>query len=128
MIRCPPLNKLLVAFRMSTEHKTHVLRGLHSGIPICCIAFFVTTYFPRWRSGFAGNRLDWRYARGHMRRNHEVARQLGDKPPSYVPCPACVRAKTFVRIHLCTDRCAGQPGASIDRLERRERKRRIRGK
>ena len=78
---------------------THVLRGVHSKLPICCIAWFVRVYWPRWARA---TDADVRWARRHCRKMPMV---------EYVPCPRCVREGHFVEIHMCTKRCAGQPGS-----------------
>jgi len=86
-----------------------IVRGLHSGMPICCVAFFVRTWAPRVDAAKAGSGADRRYVQRH------IAKCSGLKKghrPNYVPCPVCLRAKTFVRIHRCTEKCRREPGST----------------
>ena len=99
---------------MTRAQIEHVQRGLHSRIPICCIAYFVTTYFPKWAAYRKGDIKAARYIRRHVRRNHATAKRLGHKrPPGYVPCPACVRAGNIIHVHMCTLRCRGKLGTEL---------------
>jgi hypothetical protein len=87
------------------EARWHMVCGLHSRIPACCILYFLTA----WQEKSEAMRAR------RMRRLVGFGPACGRPPPrnkQYVPCPACVRAKRFVRVHLCTRRCVGKPGVS----------------
>lgn len=86
--------------------RRHTLRGLHSRIPICCIAYFLTVHMPRVLRG-SGH---WLRARHYLGRVRGAALALGFPSPEYVPCPVCLRRGHFIAVHKCTRRCAGQPG------------------
>jgi len=61
--------------------------GLHSGIPPCCVLFYVAEWRPLVHE--LGN--DHPAVAAHSRRMFRVR-------PGYVPCPACMRRGAFVRI------------------------------
>lgn len=75
---------------MISDDHHDVLRGRHSNIPDCCIAFFVAIWWVNWKTPEGAERND------HYR----------------------LRARRFVRVHACTAACAGQPGASVKRRPR----------
>lgn len=91
-------------------------RGLHSGIPGCCIVFFLAEWLPLFddpRAAHAGHlEGGWAKALRLRRAWQAVARKAGQPPPQYVPCRGCVRAgaASFRRIHTCTAACKGKPG------------------
>ena len=60
--------------------------GLHSRIPRCCILFFV----------LARNRPE--FLEEYLNAQEAV---LGDEGPGYVPCPACLLKKKFVKMRPC---------------------------
>lgn len=80
--------------------------GIHSEIPLCCIIFFITEWYP-WKMAYTTPRhpheRDMRAAGVYAERT---------TPPRYVPCPDCLARHHFVEIHTCTAACAGMPGAS----------------
>ena len=95
----------------------HVAQGTHSGIPACCITFFVLEWIP------------WEHAFGPAARGihpHRLALEMAGitvgnlEPPEYVPCPDCLARRHFVEIHTCTKECFGKPGCSplIERMVR----------
>jgi hypothetical protein len=57
--------------------------GLHSGYPVCCVAFFVLVWH------------EW----SELQRGSYMAGLK--KSPGYVPCPRCLKAKTFVSGRPC---------------------------
>jgi hypothetical protein len=66
--------------------------GTHSGIPPCCIAWFMLVRVhqdPGGSEWLAYERLLGRAMRGRKR-------HVG-----YAPCPACIAARRFVRVRLC---------------------------
>lgn len=70
--------------------------GLHSGIPRCCVAFFVKVWWPYWvmldeppsRAKKTAHVAFDEYSRWTTR-------------PGYVPCPACVIDGNFVEVLPC---------------------------
>jgi len=74
-----------------------VARGVHSGFPMCCIAFFV---------------LAWN--RRNLRGGWDLYERLLDATEpmaGYVRCPVCVLRGRVARAHYCTDACRGKAGA-----------------
>jgi hypothetical protein len=65
--------------------------GLHSGIPKCCVLFFVKV----WRH--------WMDEREGVLMNSywSTQRVLGINQPGYIPCPACLLAGNLVPIKEC---------------------------
>ena len=88
----------------SAQIEWHLRCGLHSRIPGCCILFFLT---------------DWRRKSANARQKR-IQRALAWLPADrrYVVCPACLRARHFVEIHVCTECCVGIPGSSPRRKGR----------
>lgn len=68
----------------------HMKYGSHSGIPDCCIAYFIT---------------DWQTAlnarNGHWKRIYDLGW-------GYVPCPTCLSLKRKARVIDCDLECGGQ--------------------
>jgi hypothetical protein len=93
------------------ERPIAVLQGLHSRIPLCCIRYFTTVYMPTYFNADAGIHMGpgWERVMRRIRKAAELARA----DVQYVPCPACVRSRRFVRIHVCSRRCRGIPGAVV---------------
>ncbi len=77
-----------------------IAKGVHSRIPPCCIAWWVTFFVLSGRPSSA-----------------KPPRQAFKDGvyPGYRPCPACFQAGRFVRIHVCTSRCLGKPGGPKSR-------------
>lgn len=74
------------------EEQANVLRmkicGIHSGFPECCIEFFVNHWLKK------GGGYDEEH-RKFMEANHVSV--------GYVPCPECIKNKTFIKkINRCT--------------------------
>lgn len=69
--------------------------GVHSKIPLCCIVYYVTKWFP-------GEYFLSPKARRYWRRVVGAAPNL-----EYVPCPNCLRQRKFVRMHFCHRRNKG---------------------
>ncbi len=70
--------------------------GLHSGLPRCCVAFFVKVWWPYM---LAIDGLSPRAeADAHVAFD---AYQLWTTRPGYVPCPRCVVDKNFVEVLPC---------------------------
>lgn len=67
--------------------------GLHSGIPECCVFFFVKVW-SRWGQG---RERDRRYAEYHA----FLRGALGGRHPGYVLCPACVLRRHVVAVRRC---------------------------
>ena len=68
---------------LKTLREYHIVYGLHSNIPLCCILWWMD----------------------------EEGRDTGDmkrglhKKVGYVPCPTCCEKETFVKIHTCEGKC-----------------------
>ena len=101
-----------------------VARGLHSGIPTCCVTFFVFEWLPWARTSGARahpyNEELERAGFGRVREEEQIRRwRAGEKPdetpPQYLPCPDCLAAARFVELHVCDASCAGKPGATVPR-------------
>jgi len=71
------------------EYEIHC--GRHSGFSECCIKFFVT----KWT---------W-YSQRTCRRYWKKLNALGAKFPGYIPCPTCLKNKTFVKVKRCPKNC-----------------------
>jgi hypothetical protein len=84
-----------------------IARGIHSRIPPCCIAFFVTVWMPLVEPRRLWTAKEERWWSRHQRR---MPKGIG-----YVPCPCCCRAKRFVKVHTCTRRCEGKQGYCMGR-------------
>lgn len=63
----------------------HTLYGKHSGIPDCCIKFFITNW-PQLLIKV-----------GHARHRDPIA--------EYVRCPSCLATNRLVQIHYCNNLC-----------------------
>jgi hypothetical protein len=63
----------------------HIIYGLHSNIPSCCVSFFITEW-PRLVASFGGAR----------NRDPNVA---------YVRCPNCLTTKRLSVVHFCDKSC-----------------------
>lgn len=64
--------------------------GRHSGFPECCIKFFIT----KWIWNYSRYKLHWKKL-GRLRKNR----------PDYIPCPTCLKNKTFVKLISCPKNC-----------------------
>jgi hypothetical protein len=73
--------------------------GRHSGLPDCCILFFITCY----RSVRTDEEM------GISSEYHKLLESMGADRLGYVPCPACLAAQRFVRMRPCNrgDRSRG---------------------
>ena len=67
----------------------HIIYGLHSNIPLCCVLFF--TFFSR-------RALSAQHMNSVERNRKYMARQ-------YVPCPRCLRTGYTQRLHYCGHSC-----------------------
>jgi hypothetical protein len=63
----------------------HIIYGLHSNIPWCCIKFFITEW-PQLVASF-----------GRARNR--------DPSANYVRCPECLVMNRLVKVHRCTKEC-----------------------
>ena len=110
----------------------HVSRGTHSGVPACCITFYVMEYLPWLNTAGTAHphEAELRAAGLHRPKTEEELRLWmaglveSDPPPHYIPCPDCLAVGRFVELHECMPECAGQPGATPPiplELERRRR-------
>lgn len=79
-------------WHIEDEYTAHDIRcGLHSGIPICCVAYFITQWQPSEKNKFgihaASNRRE----------------QLDYPKVGYIPCEQCIRDKNFIPVvHECS--------------------------
>lgn len=91
--------------RGTWRHMIHDIRcGIHSGIPACCIAF----YIGHWMHGFEGMK-EAQYITRHRKRMREA------KLSGYIACPDCLTTKNLVRPNICacghlTDRARREGG------------------
>lgn len=70
--------------------------GLHSGLPKCCVAFFVKVWWPYWLL------LDERLSLAKVDPHGSFdAYQKWTTRPGYVPCPRCVLDESFVEVLPC---------------------------
>ncbi len=70
-------------------HAVHC--GLHSGIPDCCILFYVTCMD-------AVRSAEWRF---QDKRYANLVAHVAPGGAGYVPCPACLAARNLVRLRHC---------------------------
>lgn len=63
---------------------------VHSGIPACCVVFFMQTWLPYVAALTAAN-SDLAYLTSVA-----ITKAFG-----YVPCPKCTRAARFVKLQKC---------------------------
>jgi len=64
--------------------------GIHSGIPACCIAFFVG----HWAHGFSEDKQA-QYITRHRKKLREAGLM------GYVACPDCLETKNFTTLKPC---------------------------
>ena len=64
--------------------------GIHSGIPICCVQYYVS------------KRL-WMTDKELLGDNAQIQKLVGDLYSNfhYIPCPKCVKNKTIVKTKKC---------------------------
>lgn len=80
--------------------RTEIEFGRHSGFPPCCILFFVGYWNVNYTS---------KEARAYCKMARRAATSIG-LDLDYIPCPNCVRTKSFVRrIHWCGPQCMLTP-------------------
>lgn len=85
--------------RSASQIATDIELGRCSGIPECCIAYFIFVWMPeleRVISGPGHNALiDKTAYQRHYRRFLDL------HPVGYVPCPKCIINQTFVKVLRC---------------------------
>ena len=86
------------------DASSDIASGVHSKIPMCCIAFFVTEWVP-WVIAYGRNLPHPHEADMLFRGLATLEHAKSGKPPQYVPCPDCLREKRFVETHECTPEC-----------------------
>lgn len=64
--------------------------GLHSGLPVCCIEFFVTAWWPLAMLG----------QHEAMSCYNQLRADLGVSC-DYIPCPDCLAKREFVKVERC---------------------------
>jgi len=67
-----------------------IICGLHSGFPPCCVKFFVTKWI--WNVG--------------SKNSNKYFEKIVLAGPWYIPCPKCLKNKTFVPVKECPENCA----------------------
>lgn len=72
---------------LSGKAAYHLAYGRHSGIPDCCIRFWLTEWETEMTQRTTYARLVRRASRG------------------YVPCPKCLINKSFVQVRSCIGEC-----------------------
>lgn len=104
-----------MSFRLDEESARHdVELGRCSGFPECCIAHYIFVWLP------ALNKGTWRYTkngpiiglgspyvRAHRRAMDLIQAEVGDV--WYVPCPACMLRRSFVKVRRCSPERCGHP-------------------
>jgi hypothetical protein len=76
------LNDDILTHTFDNTAEQNTLRGTCSGIPECCVAFFVN---------------DWKFG-NHPNRGKHMKAGYG-----YIPCPACLESGNRVEIRHCLD-------------------------
>lgn len=66
--------------------------GFHSGFPPCCIKFFITKWV--WWGNSKARKEHWK-----------KIRRIRCSKVNYIPCPKCLRNKTFVELKKCPKNC-----------------------
>jgi len=94
------------------DASSEISSGIHSKIPTCCIAFFVTEWAP-WVMAYGRNTPHPHEADMQFHGYATLEHAKSGKPPQYVPCPDCLRNKRFVETHDCTPECAGVAGGTF---------------
>ena len=91
-----------------TDFRTffNVMCGLHSGIPPCCVAFYVKMYVKIWHAlpdeaslvKVLANKGDVRWAFAATVGDYFdwITALPADTRPHYIPCPSCVLHEQFV--------------------------------
>lgn len=69
--------------------KFHFLFGIHSGIPLCCIDFFINVWD----------------ARELYRQDRPLVKAIHASEVRYVQCPSCLRHKRAARLRRCGEEC-----------------------
>ena len=69
----------------------HFLYGIHSGIPLCCIEFFVNVWDPR----------------DLFHQDRPLVRAVHSSGVPYVQCPSCLRHKRVAKLRQCDTECWG---------------------
>lgn len=75
--------------------------GMHSGIPDCCIKFFVTVWVwvPKTRKSKTfrdyWNKMEKKYKYGKDTLDN------GAKYLGYIPCPSCLHKNNFIQVKDC---------------------------
>jgi hypothetical protein len=72
--------------------KEDITCGLHSGFPPCCIKFFITKWV--WNIYSKSNRDHWK-----------KIRRVRSFKIQYIPCPKCLKNKTFVHLKKSPKNC-----------------------
>lgn len=87
---------------MSTPLREHIECGRHSGIPACCVAWYLTG----WR---ALNAIDDVFGESEdfgdgivMRTRGLTVSYIGRRPWGYVPCPVCAVLGRRVEVRSCS--------------------------
>jgi len=68
----------------------HIAYGIHSGIPSCCIIFFINEWDKKelWR-----------------KEKSELVKAIRDSGAGYVMCPKCLASNSIVNIRDCAQEC-----------------------
>jgi len=69
--------------KLGNEDSLHVFCAVRSGIPLCCIKFWME---------------EWEDFIGERRITHHIN---VPKETQYVPCPKCIEKRHFVSIRIC---------------------------
>lgn len=88
------MNKITLRNRILNYIPYDIHCGKHSGFPSCCIIFFVTKWV--WVCHYKNNKFYKAYW---------TKMQALKNRPEYIPCPKCLRNRTFVKLKSCPADC-----------------------
>jgi hypothetical protein len=72
------------------DRQYHIEFGIHSGIPSCCIEFFVD---------------EWDAKRLWRQDDLPLVREIHESGAQYVQCPKCLMNNCVVDLHFCDSNC-----------------------
>lgn len=80
---------------------------MHSGFPPYCIKFWITNWF--WNRSSKANQEHWK-----------KIRRVRCFDVQYIPCPKCLKERTFVKIKKCPKNCPKKK--LVKKIIKRDRK------
>ena len=84
--------------------KSTIACGFHSGIPACCIKFYITKWL--WIEKATTDKNDYfnKYWRKMNEKRKIILNPITNKIEysfTYIPCPTCLKYERFVKIKSC---------------------------